>query len=195
MKPFVPRVAKMRTRMTDQSRKTWIRSASLVLAILSFINLFNYLDRYIVSALVESLKHSELNAVGRRTGLADVGVLDRVHAGRAHFRRARRSALAAAPDRLRRRLLERGDGAVRFRWEFSRACSRRGRRSASARRLTSRSRPASCRTIFPAANAAASWRSFSAPSRWVCPRLCGRRFDRRAFRLARWHFSSQACRA
>jgi predicted MFS family arabinose efflux permease len=30
------------------------------LAVLSFINLFNYLDRYLVSALVEPLKHSEL---------------------------------------------------------------------------------------------------------------------------------------
>lgn len=30
------------------------------LAILSFINLFNYMDRYVLSALVESLKHSEL---------------------------------------------------------------------------------------------------------------------------------------
>lgn len=37
-----------------------MRSASFGLAILSFINLFSYLDRYIVSALLESLKHSNL---------------------------------------------------------------------------------------------------------------------------------------
>jgi MFS family permease len=37
-----------------------VRSASFGLAVLSFINLFSYLDRYIVSALIESLKHSEL---------------------------------------------------------------------------------------------------------------------------------------
>jgi MFS family permease len=46
--------------MANSSQKAWISSASLGLAILSFINLFNYLDRYIVSALAESLKHSEL---------------------------------------------------------------------------------------------------------------------------------------
>lgn len=40
--------------------RSWIGSASFGLAILSFINLFNYLDRYVVSALVERLKHSEL---------------------------------------------------------------------------------------------------------------------------------------
>ena len=38
-----------------------MRSASTGLAVLSFINLFCYLDRYIVSALLESLKHSELH--------------------------------------------------------------------------------------------------------------------------------------
>ncbi|MGA9027637.1 MAG: MFS transporter [Steroidobacteraceae bacterium] len=35
-------------------------SAGLGLAILAFVNLFNYLDRFVVSALFESLKHSEL---------------------------------------------------------------------------------------------------------------------------------------
>jgi MFS transporter, Spinster family, sphingosine-1-phosphate transporter len=57
----------MATRMADHlhnasvsGRRAWIGSAGLALAVLSFINLFNYLDRYIVSALVESLKHSEL---------------------------------------------------------------------------------------------------------------------------------------
>ncbi len=46
--------------MANPPQRAWIESASLGLAILSFINLFNYLDRYVVSALVESLKHSEL---------------------------------------------------------------------------------------------------------------------------------------
>lgn len=50
----------MRTDMTDALQKDWIKSAGFGLAVLSFINLFNYLDRYVVSALVESLKHSEL---------------------------------------------------------------------------------------------------------------------------------------
>jgi MFS transporter, Spinster family, sphingosine-1-phosphate transporter len=46
--------------VADQIQKSWVRSASFGLAILSFINLFSYLDRYIVSALIESLKHSNL---------------------------------------------------------------------------------------------------------------------------------------
>jgi MFS transporter, Spinster family, sphingosine-1-phosphate transporter len=48
--------------MSDHSPspESWLNSAGWGLAILSFINLFNYLDRYLVSALVESLKHSEL---------------------------------------------------------------------------------------------------------------------------------------
>jgi MFS family permease len=43
-----------------RTQKAWIGSAGIALAILAFINLFNYLDRYVVAALVESLKHSEL---------------------------------------------------------------------------------------------------------------------------------------
>ncbi len=37
-----------------------MRSAYFGLGVLSIINLFSYLDRYVVSALIESLKHSEL---------------------------------------------------------------------------------------------------------------------------------------
>jgi MFS family permease len=36
------------------------RAALLGLAALTFINLFNYLDRYLLAAMVESIKHSEL---------------------------------------------------------------------------------------------------------------------------------------
>ncbi len=75
MQPFVPCIAKMRARMTAQSRKNWINSASLVLAVLSFINLFNYLDRYVVSALVESLKHSELKLSDAELGSLMSGFL------------------------------------------------------------------------------------------------------------------------
>jgi MFS transporter, Spinster family, sphingosine-1-phosphate transporter len=46
--------------VTDQIQTSWVRSAGFGLAVLSFINLFSYLDRYVVSALIESLKHSEL---------------------------------------------------------------------------------------------------------------------------------------
>ncbi|HEY5263500.1 MAG TPA: MFS transporter [Steroidobacteraceae bacterium] len=46
--------------MARQIHKSWVGSASFGLAVLAFINLFSYLDRYIVSALIEPLKHSEL---------------------------------------------------------------------------------------------------------------------------------------
>jgi MFS transporter, Spinster family, sphingosine-1-phosphate transporter len=46
--------------MRAQSQKSWGYTAGLGLAVLAFINLFNYLDRYVVSALFESLKHSIL---------------------------------------------------------------------------------------------------------------------------------------
>jgi MFS family permease len=37
------------------------KSARFALVVLTLVNLFNYLDRYVVSALVESLKHSSLH--------------------------------------------------------------------------------------------------------------------------------------
>ncbi len=43
------------------SRSSSFRTARWALAVLTLINLFNYLDRYVVSALVESLRHSELH--------------------------------------------------------------------------------------------------------------------------------------
>jgi MFS transporter, Spinster family, sphingosine-1-phosphate transporter len=53
----------------------WIRSANVALAILAFINLFNYLDRYVVSALVETLKHSELALTDTQLGSLMSGFL------------------------------------------------------------------------------------------------------------------------
>jgi MFS family permease len=61
--------------MPDNSPKTWLHSAGWGLAILSFINLFNYLDRYLVSALVERLKHSELALTDAELGLLMSGFL------------------------------------------------------------------------------------------------------------------------
>jgi MFS transporter, Spinster family, sphingosine-1-phosphate transporter len=61
--------------MADPLHKAWIKSAGLGLAILSFINLFNYLDRYVVSALVESLKHSELALTDAQLGSLMSGFL------------------------------------------------------------------------------------------------------------------------
>ena len=46
--------------MTAAQPRVLVVSTSWGLAILSFVNLFNYLDRYVVAALFESLKHSAL---------------------------------------------------------------------------------------------------------------------------------------
>jgi len=61
--------------VTDQTSKSWVRSASFGLAILSFINLFSYLDRYVVSALIESLKHSDLGLSDANLGSLMSGFL------------------------------------------------------------------------------------------------------------------------
>ena len=53
--------------MRDQTQ-SWVRSAGFGLAILSFINLFSYLDRYIVSALLESLKQAHLGLTDANLG-------------------------------------------------------------------------------------------------------------------------------
>jgi len=55
--------------------KSWLNSAGWGLAILSFINLFNYLDRFLVPALFESLKHSELQLTDAQLGLLMSGFL------------------------------------------------------------------------------------------------------------------------
>lgn len=46
--------------MAEQKQNSWLASANAGLAILAFINLFSYLDRYVVSGVLESLKHSDL---------------------------------------------------------------------------------------------------------------------------------------
>ncbi|MEP6883890.1 MAG: MFS transporter [Gammaproteobacteria bacterium] len=61
--------------MADQSQKSWVRSAGFGLAILSFINLFSYLDRYIVSALAESLKHANMGLSDANLGSLMSGFL------------------------------------------------------------------------------------------------------------------------
>jgi predicted MFS family arabinose efflux permease len=52
-----------------------VRGAAVALTVLTLINLFNYLDRYVVSALVESLKHSELHLTDARLGLLVTGFI------------------------------------------------------------------------------------------------------------------------
>ena len=45
------------------------RAARVGLVVLTLINLFNYLDRWIVAALAESMKHSELRLSDTQLGL------------------------------------------------------------------------------------------------------------------------------
>src|ERR1700731_3998494 len=66
--PVCVDVAKMAPTMPAPAPKSWLSSAGWGLAILSFINLFNYLDRYLVPALFESLKHSELRLTDAQLG-------------------------------------------------------------------------------------------------------------------------------
>jgi len=52
-----------------------LRPARYALAVLTFVNLFNYLDRYVVSALVESLRRSELRLSDVQLGSLMTGFL------------------------------------------------------------------------------------------------------------------------
>ena len=61
--------------MADQIQKSWVRTASFGLGVLAFINLLSYLDRYIVSALAESLKHANLGLSDANLGSLMSGFL------------------------------------------------------------------------------------------------------------------------
>jgi MFS family permease len=51
------------------------RAATYALAVLTFINLFNYLDRWVVAAVVESIKRSELGLTDTQLGLVGSGFI------------------------------------------------------------------------------------------------------------------------
>ena len=61
--------------MTAPGSTPLARSARFGLAVLTLINLFNYLDRWIVAALAESMKHSELRLSDGQLGLLMTGFL------------------------------------------------------------------------------------------------------------------------
>ncbi|HEV7357594.1 MAG TPA: MFS transporter [Steroidobacteraceae bacterium] len=61
--------------MAEQKQNSWLGSANAGLAILAFINLFSYLDRYVVSGVLESLKHSELGLSDTNLGSLMSGFL------------------------------------------------------------------------------------------------------------------------
>src|SRR5258707_1643035 len=61
--------------VVEQKQKSWLASANAGLAILAFINLFSHLDRYVVSGVVESLKHSHLGLSDTNLGSLMSGFL------------------------------------------------------------------------------------------------------------------------
>src|SRR2546427_3325152 len=61
--------------MTAAPSPVAIRTARAGLLVLTLINLFNYLDRWIVAALAESMKHSELRLSDTQLGALMTGFL------------------------------------------------------------------------------------------------------------------------
>jgi MFS transporter, Spinster family, sphingosine-1-phosphate transporter len=61
--------------VVEQKQKSWLGSANFGLAVLAFINLFSYLDRYVVSGVLESLKHSDLGLSDTNLGSLMSGFL------------------------------------------------------------------------------------------------------------------------
>src|SRR5450631_969469 len=61
--------------VVEQKQKSWLASANFGLAILAFINLFSYLDRYVLAGVLESLKHSDLGLSDANLGSLMSGFL------------------------------------------------------------------------------------------------------------------------
>jgi MFS family permease len=59
----------------SQKQQGWVGSANFGLAVLAFINLFSYLDRYVVSGVLESLKQSGLGLTDTNLGSLMSGFL------------------------------------------------------------------------------------------------------------------------
>jgi MFS transporter, Spinster family, sphingosine-1-phosphate transporter len=61
--------------VAEQKQMSWLGSANFGLAVLAFINLFSYLDRFVVSGVLESLKHSDLGLSDTNLGSLMTGFL------------------------------------------------------------------------------------------------------------------------
>jgi MFS transporter, Spinster family, sphingosine-1-phosphate transporter len=61
--------------VAEQKQKSLLGSANFGLAVLAFINLFSYLDRFVVSGVLESLKHSDLGLSDTNLGSLMTGFL------------------------------------------------------------------------------------------------------------------------
>jgi MFS family permease len=61
--------------MTDNQSRSDTRAATYALAVLTFINLFNYLDRWVISSVLESIKKSELHPTDTQLGYLASGFI------------------------------------------------------------------------------------------------------------------------
>ncbi|HEY2144732.1 MAG TPA: MFS transporter, partial [Steroidobacteraceae bacterium] len=61
--------------MAEHKQKPWMASANFGLGILAFINLFSYLDRYVLAGVLESVKHSSLGLSDTNLGFLASGFL------------------------------------------------------------------------------------------------------------------------
>jgi MFS transporter, Spinster family, sphingosine-1-phosphate transporter len=61
--------------VVEEKQKSWVGSANFGLAVLAFINLFSYLDRFVVAGVLESLKHSDLGLSDTNLGSLMTGFL------------------------------------------------------------------------------------------------------------------------
>jgi MFS transporter, Spinster family, sphingosine-1-phosphate transporter len=61
--------------VVEQKPNTWTGSPNWILAVLAFINLFSYLDRYVVSGVLESLKNAGLGLSDTNLGSLMSGFL------------------------------------------------------------------------------------------------------------------------
>ena len=121
------------TRPREPYAAPFAKMSTRALVVLTLINMFNYIDRYIVPPLFESLRRSGHGASERRAARwIDDRVPRRVHGHLAALRDAGRPDVAHAPDRLRRRAVEPRDGDRRTRRIVCRAlhgtCGGRRRR-------------------------------------------------------------------
>src|SRR2546427_12033899 len=61
--------------MTQNETRESQRAARYALAVLTFINLFNYLDRWVVAAVVEAIKRSEVHLSDTQLGFVGTGFI------------------------------------------------------------------------------------------------------------------------
>ena len=127
------------------------RTGMVALAVLSGINLLNYLDRYVVSALLPDIKRGPMHLSDFKLGTLMSGFLVVYTLVAPVLRADRRSRLAHAPDRHRRLPLESCDRTLRARRAIIPVARRARRRRNRRGGLCDHRLVAAC-GFFPAAH-------------------------------------------